>query len=100
MEKKKNDKAGTLLGTTMMLSPASWVFSPSSSSSVVFSRPQRLPLVRSAVDGRNEIVPPAQSQIPNKVLSLCLFIVLLVNKVHSLLKLLVVTKCFFFFTFG
>ncbi|KAH0916335.1 hypothetical protein HID58_030781 [Brassica napus] len=43
----------------------------------------------SAVDGRNEIVPPAQSQIPNKVLSLCLFIVLLVNKVHSLLKLLV-----------
>ncbi|KAF3572441.1 hypothetical protein F2Q69_00061017 [Brassica cretica] len=72
-----------------MVSPASWVLSPSSSS-VVFSRRQRLPLVRSAVDGRNEIVPPAQSQIHNKVLSLCLFIVLLVNKVQSLSKLIVV----------
>ncbi|CAN7035180.1 unnamed protein product [Brassica rapa subsp. trilocularis] len=74
---------GSML-VTMMVSPASWVFSPSSS--VVFSRRQRLPLVRSAVDGRNEIVPPAQSQTPNKVLSLCLFIVLLVNKVTQLVE--------------
>ncbi|CAN6896225.1 unnamed protein product [Brassica oleracea] len=84
----RTEVLGVMLRFTMMVSPASWVLSPSSSS-VVFSRRQRLPLVRSAVDGRNEIVPPAQSQIPNKVLSLCLFIVLLVNKVQSLSKLIV-----------
>uniref|UniRef100_M4DJ93 Eukaryotic peptide chain release factor GTP-binding subunit n=1 Tax=Brassica campestris TaxID=3711 RepID=M4DJ93_BRACM len=78
---------GSLLGTTMMVSPASWVLSPSSS--IFFNHRQRLLSVKSTVDGRNQTVPPGQSQTPNKVLSLCLFIVLLVNKVHSLLKLFV-----------
>ncbi|KAF8052585.1 hypothetical protein N665_1540s0008 [Sinapis alba] len=49
----------------MIVSPASWALSPSSSS-VFLNRRQRLCLVRSTVDGRNQIVPPGQSQTPNK----------------------------------
>jgi len=50
---------------TMMVSLASCVSSPSSSS-LFFSRRERLHLVKATVDGRNQIVPPAKDQIPNK----------------------------------
>ncbi|CAD5313046.1 unnamed protein product [Arabidopsis thaliana] len=48
-----------------MVSLASCVSSPSSSS-LFFSRRERLHLVKATVDGRNQIVPPAKDQIPNK----------------------------------
>lgn len=50
-----------------MVSLASWVSSPSSS--LFLSRRERLHLVKATVDGRNQIVPPAKDQIPNKVSS-------------------------------
>ncbi|KAL0797923.1 hypothetical protein Bca101_053097 [Brassica carinata] len=49
----------------MIVSSGSWVLSPSSSS-VFFSRRQRLTSVKSTVDGRSQIVPPGQSPTPNK----------------------------------
>ncbi|XP_010476968.1 PREDICTED: uncharacterized protein LOC104756140 [Camelina sativa] len=48
----------------MMVSLASWVSSPSSS--LFFSRGERLHLVKATIDGRNEIAPPAKDQIPSK----------------------------------
>jgi len=69
--KNKNDEEGKKVRSfseTMMVSLASCVSSPSSSS-LFFSRRERLHLVKATVDGRNQIVPPAKDQIPNKVSS-------------------------------